>query len=239
MNTELKFPSTRQFNTEFDQVVGLLWYPYVGKRFGSNGRRIMVFGHNAYVKKADYDKLRQKWVVNKFEWSDCIDEYTYESGWWTKTFRAFIKGAVGLKENFNSQSSPEILQRIDSFVEQIAWINFIQDAVKSDKPLALAETEQIQRSIEINREILKILGVTHCICWGKPTYEYVKSIPEFRMLSEKSEGRAGFASCVIEANDGRQIHCLKTYHPSMPGFSPFSEVTHQIFSTFFSQSKRG
>ena len=233
---ESKFPRDKRFDARFDEVKDLIWYPYVGKRFGENGVRVMVYGHNAYLNAQDYEKTKKKWVSDKAEWANCIEEYTYEHGWYTKAFRYFIKGAVGLKSDFFGYgeriSDPSILERVDSFIEQIAWINFIQDAVKSDKALAYVEPEQIERSIKINREILKILNVTHCICWGKPTYEYVCSRSSFNILSEKHEGKRGFSSCVIDVGGGKTMRCLKTYHPSMPGFGPFSDATFSIISGF-------
>lgn len=229
----MKFNSDTKYNSEFDKIQGLVWYPYVGKSFGSSGKRIMVYGHNAYINETRYDELSAKWNVNKLEWANCIDEYTYEHGWWTKTFRSFVKGAVGLKSDYWEEGSgPETIQRIDSFVERIAWINFIQSGVKSNKALVQAEPEQIQKSISINREILRVLKITHCICWGKPTYNFVKNIPGYKIASEKSEGKPGFASCIIDVGDGSKMSCLKVYHPSMPGFGPFSDSTNSIISRF-------
>lgn len=228
-----KFPSNTQFDVQFDTVDGLVWYPYVGKHFGKNGVRVMVYGHNAYLKAEDYEKTKKAWLADKAGWANCIDEYTYEQAWYTKTFRSFIKGSVGLKSNFlENVTNPTILKQVDAFVAQIAWINFIQDAVKSEKALASAEPEQIERSKVINREILKILDITHCICWGKPTYDYVCSISGFKILSEKYEGKSGFASCVMDVGGGKTMRCLKTYHPSMPGFDPFSDDTFSIISGF-------
>lgn len=236
-NSDLKFSHNTQFDSEFDQVDELIWYPYVGKQFGQNGTRIIVYGHNAYIDSQNYENTKTAWIADKAGWANCIEEYAYEQKWYTEAFRFFIKGAVGLESNFGIDSEAPILARVDSFIDRIAWINFIQDAVKSDNALAAAEAEQVERSKRINREILRILGITHCICWGKPTYEYVRSMVGFKIVSEKNEGKSGFASCVIDTGDGHAIRCLRIYHPSMPGFSPFSNATHSIISGFLETAR--
>jgi len=234
----MKFQRDESFDARFDKIPDIRWYPYVGKHFGENGARIMVYAHNIPIATKCYDKMRED-CKPKDSWARCLEEYIYPEkspGFrrrYTNTFRGFIKGAVGLKANYGEDSEPSIIQRVDSFVERIAYLNFIQDLVKSDKALAYAEPEQIERSKEVNREILKVLDITHCICWGKPTYEYVCSIPGFnKVLPEKYEGKSGFSSCVIDVGGGKTMQCLRIHHPSMPGFGPFSDTTQSIISRF-------
>ena len=89
-----------------------------------------------------------------------------------------------MRSNFGETSDPSIKQKVDSFVEGIAYLNFIQDVVKSETAMAQADPQQVELSQRVNREILRILAATHCICWGKPTYCLVLSIDDTVCLEE-------------------------------------------------------
>ncbi|NNM86852.1 MAG: hypothetical protein HKL96_13995 [Phycisphaerales bacterium] len=230
-----KFPRDKGYDAKFDNIAGLKWYPYVGQCFGQGGQRIMVYAHNIPIHPNEYDAKLQEWKA-KDSWAtpETIEEYTYCRGWWTKTFRCFIKGAVGLAENYDEHSTSEIKGKIDSFIRKIAYINFIQGLVKSEKQIAQADRCQVEQSKIINREILKILNITHCICWGMPVYNYVRGMKDFKVISEENNlKKIGFASCIIDVGGGKTMRCLRIWHPSMPSrFNPFSEVTHGIFASF-------
>jgi hypothetical protein len=227
----MRFQRDESFDSQFDSISELKWYPYVGKRFGENRVRIMVYAHNIPQPPDKYDEKKREWNP-KATWANGLEEYTYEQKTYTNAFRYFIKGAVGLKSNFCECSDPSVIERVDSFVERIGYLNFIQDIVKSENALARAEPAQVDQSKRVNREILRILGITHCVCWGKPTYEYVRSMTDYRVVSEKCEERSGFSSCLIDVGGGKTMRCLRIYHPSMPGFGPFSDATHFIISRF-------
>ena len=229
-----RFPRDKSFDSQFDKVQGLIWYPFVGKRFGEDGARIMVYAHNAYVDAKRFEEKKKEWEADKESWanSNDIDAYTYDKAKYTNAFRYFIKGAVGLNSNYCRESDTQTIARVDSFVERIAYLNFIQAVVKSDNALTLAEPEQIERSKIVNREILRILDITHCICWGKPTYEYVRSMTGFKCSNDTNLGKSGFSSSIIDVGAGKMMQCLRIYHPSMPGFGPLSKETHSIISSF-------
>jgi hypothetical protein len=231
-SNKMKFERNKQFDAEFDEVLGLRWYPYVGKHFGENGVRIMVYAHNIPIGVDVYEE-RQRSYADRATWAKSMEEYTYVQEKYTNAFRYFMKAAVGLKSNYGEHSEPAITQRVDSFVERIAYLNFIQDLVKSDKALARPGPEQIELSKKVNREILRILDITHCICWGTPTYQYVRSITGFKVLGENYLGKNGFSSCIVDVGGGKTMQCLRIYHPSMPGgFDPLSESTQSIISRF-------
>jgi hypothetical protein len=237
MNTDtsskVRFPRDESFDAQFDRIEGLSWYPYVGKDFTKCESRVMVFAHNIPIPAKDYDAKLHEWKArDTWASSDTIEEYTYCRGWWSKTFRSFLKGAVGLQEDFDEHSDAETLGRIEAFLHKISYINFIQGLVKSETQIAMATAEQIELSIKVNREILGVLGVTHCICWGKPVFEYVQSMAGFRTLSEASLPRSGFSSCTLDVGNGSAMHCLRIYHPSMPGFGPFGTDTQSIIAAF-------
>jgi len=191
----------------------------------------MVYAHNIPIRDADYEELKARWI-DPATWANSIEEYTYTRGWWTEAFRYFIKGAVGLSENYDAASPPAIKGKIDDFVSRIAYLNFIQELVLSDSQMANATQEQIESSKHINRDILKILKITHCICWGSPTYNYVKGINNFSLKSETDEGKRGFSSCILNTDLGYDLNVLRIHHPSMPNFDAYSEYTQRIISKF-------
>jgi|SRR5665213_2198956 len=241
----MKFLRDASFDARFDAIKDIRWYPYVGKHFGENGVRIMVYAHNIPIDTKRYDKMRDIDYKPKDTWASCLEEYIYPERsrdfrrGYTNTFRYFIKGAVGLKGNYDENSELSIIQRVDSFVERIAYLNFIQDLVKSDNAMAGATPEQIELSIQVNLEILKILGITHCICWGTPTYRFVCSMKGFKAHSEKHLGKRGFSSCMIDVGENKTMQCLRIFHPSMPGgFHPLSESTHSIIADFLGIEKK-
>jgi len=227
----MKFPHNPKFNTEFDRVPGLKWYPYVGMNFGEKPQRVMVYAHNIPIKPEEYEAKAAEFQP-KSTWADCMDEYTYEQGEWTEAFRYFVKGAAGLGDNYTRDSSPEIIVKVDSFISGISYINFIQGLVKSDSQMAQAEAALISDSKRINKEILDILGITHCICWGAPVFEYVRTIPGWTAESDKNYDRKGFGYCMVRRGANAPMHVLKIHHPSMPNFHSYSAETQKILSDF-------
>jgi len=227
----MKFPHNTYFNSQFDRIPGLKWYPYVGGSFGVNPQRVMVYAHNIPIKPEEFEAKSIEFQ-SKSTWADCIEEYAYEQGWWTEAFRYFVKGAAGLCENYTRNSSPEIIAKVDDFLSGISYGNFIQGLVKSDSQMAQADSALVVESKRINKEILGILGITHCICWGAPVFDYVKAIPGWTAENEKSYEQRGFGYCLVRRDSAAPMHVLKIHHPSMPNFKAYSAETQQIISDF-------
>jgi hypothetical protein len=227
-----RFTRDTGYDRKFDKIQGLQWYPYLGEDFKRAGQRIMVFAHNIPVRPKIFDEKCKEWS-GKGTWADAIEEFAYEEARYTRAFRYFVKAATGLTENYGKDSRPEITIKVDEFLRRIAFINFIQELVKSEKQIAQAGPEQVERSKAVNREILNVLGVTHCICWGKSVYEYVRGIEGFKPIpeTETQYRKKGFASCTIDVGAGKQMRCLKIFHPSMPGFRPV-QGAHSIIASF-------
>ena len=137
-----KFPHNPKFDPQLEQIPDIVWYPYVGQHFDQHPQKLMVFAHNAYMDAATY-AVRKADFEQKSVWADCVEEYTYEQGWWTNAFRYFVKGAVGLKENYGYFSSTQVIDSVDAFVNRIAYINFIQGLVISDRALTGAEGDKV------------------------------------------------------------------------------------------------
>jgi uracil-DNA glycosylase len=236
----MKFQNNTIFNDKFEKIEAVRFYPYVGKQFPNQQKRILVFAHNMYTEpeKHESEQLR---TTSKTHFANAMEEFTYQQKWWTKTFRNFVKGSLAINENFTSNSSIEIVARVDQFVEKISYINYINDIVPSNRANNVTvETELIQKSHHINKEFIKILDTTHIVCWGKQVFNYLLSQPDITIKEriknfEKNEGlknRKGFEYVKIEL-DGKTIHILKVFHPSMPSFGQYNVGTQNIMNWFY------
>ncbi len=191
----------------------------------------MVYAHNIPIKPEEYE-VKSVEFRSKLTWADCIDEYAYEPGWWTEAFRYFVKGAACLTENYTRNSSPEILANVDDLLNSISYGNFIQGLVMSDSQIALADSDLVIKSKVINQQILDILNITHCICWGAPVFDYVRSLPGWAVEDQVSYEQRGFGYCRVLRTATIPVHVLKIHHPSMPNFRPYSAETQKIISDF-------
>jgi hypothetical protein len=227
----MRFPRNTQFDEQFASIPDIAWYPYVGEHFESVPRRVMVFAHNIPVHTEHYDERKSQWK-SKTYWADCIEEYTYCRGTWTEAFRFFLKAACGLRGNYDASSDALITNRVDAFVRSIAYLNFIQDLVKSPGSLANADASQVSISRRVNRRIVSILGITHCICWGVQVFRHVIAMDGFRVISRESLPLQGFSVAVVEDDRGRQMRVLRIFHPSMPKFRPYSVETQRVIADF-------
>lgn len=226
-----RFPHDPMFDAKMAEIPDLVWYPYVGADFAKTTRRLLVLAHNVPVPEAIYDRRKAEMEQRDF-WTHTLDEYTYTQGFWTESFRSFVKAAAGLTENFTSSADLPTQDKVDSFVRSIAYINFIQGLVLSSRQIARAGEAQIERSKSINAALLSILGVTHCICWGEHVFNYLTSTTGHHFENPVSCGRRGFGSGLLRICGDKPIHLLKIHHPSMPRFGRFSPETHLIIANF-------
>lgn len=120
----MKFSRDTSFDAQFDQVPYSRWIPYVGPHFAWQEKRIFVFAHNIPSGAEEYEERLKKFSQRSY-WADCLEEYTYCRGDWTEAFRCFIKGAVGLTQNYDANSDQEVLGKVDAFVSKIAYLNYI------------------------------------------------------------------------------------------------------------------
>jgi len=235
----MKFPRDTQFDSAFDEIPDLTWYPYVGPNYLKSNRRVLVFAHNIPVNADEYEGKLQDWKSKEY-WAKCVEEYAYTNKVnYTKAFRYFIKAAVGLKGDYDYNSDADTQSRVDAFIQGIGYLNYIQELVKkpdgSDKQSVVASPSQIKKSKLINKRILNILKPTHCICWGRHVFSYIKQNEEFKASAQDKSLGKGFATSCITTDEGHPIKLLKIYHPSMPGLRPYSDHTHNIIRTFMEE----
>jgi len=230
----MKFKNNPFYITEFSKIQDIKFYPYVGMDYPKRDKRVLVFAHNIPVTKEYYEK--DKWKEqNPTHFADAMEELTYMKTNWTVTNRNFIKGAVGLSSNYSENSEQSIVEKVDSFVEGIAFANFINGLVVTERNVnANVPAEMIRTSKKIAYEIIKILNPTHIVCWGSAVYQYLTTMPNFKVIKTMKVNQKGFSYTLIE-HDSNPIHTLKVFHPSMPSFKHSRSSTHDIFQNFFNQ----
>ena len=154
---------------------------------------------------------------------------------YTKSFRNFLKGALGIHHNFDENSVEAVV--IDDYLSKICYTNYINDfVITEEKNNVIIPAEQLERSRIINEQLLEILKPTHLICWGKEVFQYLISNPRYKTLEAKNLGKPGFNYAKIQdVATNQTFHLLKVFHPSMPGFGVYDEKTHEIFAWFNDQ----
>lgn len=227
----MKFPHNTSFNSRFDKIDGLEWYPYVGEKYDQSTQKLMVYAHNIPSKPEEL-AARTTEFSPKNTWSDAVEEYAYWPLRHTKTFRSFVQGLAGLDSPYYYDSPSEVTTKVDVLLARISYINFIQGLVPGESQMTTAEPEHVDRSKQINRRILEILNTSHCICWGKHVFNHVTTLDGWTVLERQNLELSGFGYGLIQHKDGRKIHVLKVFHPAMPGFYATSHKTHKIFSDF-------
>lgn len=229
-------PHNKDFNECFNAIANLTLQPFVGQNFGIGKRGVLVFGHNGYLDPEEYENKICR-LSRSDVYQSSRDEFTF--GWnlrYTRTWRNFITGCIGQTESYGSKDTNEG-KVAAHFVSQIAFTNYITRWIKSNQANDIKiEPWIIQESHLVNTEIIKCLKPTHIICWGKKTYDYVKSnifkTTIDSTFRDKYSAKKGFESRVLRLHNSEEIKLLKVYHPSMPGFHKYHGSTHKIIQNF-------
>lgn len=228
----MKIKNNEKFLNEFRSVDELIYYPFVGEKYETIEKRILVYAHNIYYEKNDIEDEYER-TKDPFCRANEMDLYVYGNAkGWNKSFRNFIKGSVGIKSDYSKNSSEVLKDTINNFVSKIAFTNFINGMVKSKNKTPIVPNHQISQSIKIQTRILKLLTPTHIIFWGEKPLNYFKNIDGVIELAPKRYlEKRGFYTHQFELN-GNKIDVLQIYHPGFNFFGPRNSKTHQIFSEF-------
>lgn len=228
----MKLKNNERYINEFGCVDELIYYPFVGEKYETNEKRILVYAHNIYYEKNDIEDEYER-TKDPLHRANEMDLYVYGNAkGWNKSFRNFIKGSVGLKSDYSKNSSEALKETINNFVSKIAFTNFINGMVKSKNKTPIVPDQQINQSIQIQTQVLKILNPTHIIFWGEKPLSYFKKIDIVTELNQKRYlGKRGFYNQQFELN-GNKIEVLQILHPGFNFFGPRNPKTHQIFADF-------
>lgn len=229
----MKFPTSRHLEPQLKAIPELRFYPYVGEKYEQQEKRILVLANNRYCDPLDWEDVKIR-TADPYHFADIMEEFTYEQKWYTKAFRQFIKGSLGITTNFNVNSIEA--KAVEDFIERISYTNYINDFVISDGKTNLEiPFVQLERSRIIHEKQVEILDPTHIVCWGKEVFSYIVSNRRYQISELKSLPKNGFGYALVkDAVTKKKIHVLKTFHPSMPGFGVYHPDTHQIFDWFYS-----
>ena len=231
----MKILSSITHQKNFQIIPEIQFYPYVGENYDSEKVKTLVLAHNRYCHPLDWEDVKKN-TADPDHFADSMGEFAYTKAWYTKSFRNFLKGGLGIHHNFD-ENSPEA-PLINDYLSKICYTNYINDFVISEeKNNVIIPAEQLERSRIINENLLEILKPTHIISWGKEVYQYLISNPRYRIIETNNLEKAGFSYAKLEDNSTNQIlHLLKVFHPSMPGFGVYDDVTTGIFEWFKQQN---
>ena len=230
----MKILSSITHQKNFQIIPEIQFYPYVGENYDSEKVKTLVLAHNRYCHPLDWEDVRKN-TADPDHFADSVGEFTYAKAWYTKSFRNFLKGGLGIHHNFD-ENSPEA-PLINDYLSKICYTNYINDfVITEEKNNVIIPAEQLERSRIINEHLLEILKPTHLICWGKEVFQYLISNPRYKTLEAKNLGKPGFNYAKIQdVATNQTFHLLKVFHPSMPGFGVYDEKTHKIFAWFNNQ----
>ena len=95
----MKIPNSKTHQRTFQQIPQIRFYPYVGVNYDSAKVKILVLAHNRYCYPLDWEDVKRNTAyLNYFSYS--VGEFAFTKAWYTKSFRNFLKGALGIKNNF-------------------------------------------------------------------------------------------------------------------------------------------
>lgn len=235
------FPNDKNFYEKYSKIENIKYYPYVGINYEKAKNKILVFAHNMYCDPKDYEN-HKKQKSSPTHFSDAMEEYTYERVKWTKAFRNFVRGSLGINEVYHKGSSIEVKTIVDDFVSRISFVNYVNDLVPSETAINVTINPiLLSKSHIINKEIITLLKPTHIVSWGNHVFNYlrVQDYVEVIMgndvvtknIAQLSQ-KAGFGYMRIKVGE-TEINVLKVFHPSMPSFGQKKPVTQEILKYFY------
>ena len=229
----MKILSSITHQKNFQIIPEIQFYPYVGENYDSEKVKTLVLAHNRYCHPLDWEDVKKN-TADPDHFADSMGEFAYTKAWYTKSFRNFLKGGLGIHHNFDENSAAPL---INDYLSKICYTNYINDFVISEeKNNVIILAEQLERSRIINEHLLEILKPTHLISWGKEVFQYLISNPRYKTVEIKNLGKPGFNYAKIQdVATNQTFHLLKVFHPSMPGFGVYDEKTHEIFAWFNNQ----
>ena len=99
----MKILSNQSFQTNFQKIPNIRSYPYVGENYDSAEVKILVLAHNRYCHPLDWEDVKRN-TADPNHFADSVGEFAFTKAWYTKSFRNFLKGALGIKNNFDENS---------------------------------------------------------------------------------------------------------------------------------------
>lgn len=161
----------KSFDSEFDKIENLTWYPWVGKDYTFNKRRVLVIGESHYVNEnADENngKREQELLSDNTHTRDCLYEVLIDKSWNNRTYSRLMEALY----------DRGIIPDNKTALSKIAYYNFIQtpmDYTVRERP----NSSHYITAWECFLKVITILYPTDCIFIG------VESISLFEEFMKK------------------------------------------------------
>jgi hypothetical protein len=148
--------NTNKYNSEFDKIKSLSWYPWIGTSYENNtDSKFLIIGESHYVINQD-DKFNQekfdKVIKNKRTTQLVVEEAIECNG----RYKFFINASKALMGDASYEFS--------KLWSKVAFYNFIQIPMVTQK--GRPKTEDFLKGWETYFEIIKVIKPTHCIFLG-------------------------------------------------------------------------
>ena len=220
------------YDGKLKKIEKLIHLPYVGKNYRHGNTRVLVFGDNWPENPSTMEERNSEPDL----YTASRSEYTWKKEAYTAAWRNFLISYSNLKSDYNPNGDIIELLPVISTVEQIAFKNFIDGVVPSNKQSQVhIGRERFEHSCRVNIRLLEILDPTHIVCWGGSTFEKVKYILNGKNRHLQDSGKKGFAYMPMP-HDMPKYHVLKVSHPGWPGFGRYKADTHKIYRKFLASS---
>ena len=136
------------FDSEFDKIENLTWYPWVGEKYRNGTRRVLIIGDSHYA------------VENGIFSQECYDDFMSTK----MTTRGIVECHFN-NETWNFYRNLEgTFPDSDNLWSKIAFYNFIQRPMKQSN--AVPEEQDYLVAWRCFADLIKVLKPTDCIFIG-------------------------------------------------------------------------
>ena len=149
-----------KYDSQFNQIENLTWYPWVGKDYEDGKRRILIVGESHYIDEdiEDEGKLREQEVkVDKYHTRNCLYEVLVDKSWCNRTYPNLMEALC----------DRGIISEDKLVLSKIAYYNFIQRQLDyTTAPKERPNLDDYEIAWERFLKIVDILHPTDCIFVG-------------------------------------------------------------------------
>lgn len=218
-----------KFDTQFEIVEGLTWYPWVGTDYEKSNRRVLIVGESHY-NYADTDELVQKYnaetVADKYRTRKVIQFYP---------IRAYQKNVTYENLHRILFSTTEIDR--EAFWKSVSFYNFIQRPMDYSKTKPSPErpsSVDIEIGWKVFKDVIQILQPTDCIFVGVLAADAYKGegVVRAKLVGSARNYAREFAIKL----DNKRLRCTAIRHTSRPygtnGWHEYLKVSQPELMTF-------
>lgn len=220
--------SDKSFDSDFAQIAGLSWYPWVGAGYKEAKQRVLVIGDNLYAvdENGDYDEeTARDFLSNRETVREYVEESRDPKKWHAKFYDR-------LTDTFVSED------RIDRFWNKVAFVHFFQQPDGRVSGNGHGKTERMaawsrwQELVEVLRpDICIFCGTGLGRCYEEWNRSMGKEADWWDVESGIYKGGQQPIRGVFTTAGGHRAELVFMRHPSSRGFS--SERWHEFLKGQF------